>query len=373
MRPEILFPLFAPVDRLKGVGPKVAPLLHKLAGPLVRDLLALAPTGVIVRRRTTSAEAVEGETAIFEVVIDRLIRPGRPGVPIKVRASDDSGFVHLVWFHGSTNHIERLAPPGERRLVSGKVERFGGEVQIPHPDHIIPLERADELPIVEPVYPQTQGLTSRQIRRLVESALALAPELPEWQDPAWRARQGWPDWRAALLALHAPTGPAELLPEAPARARLAFDEALAHQLALARRRRSRQVAAAPRIVPGTVSEALLAALPFTLTGAQSRALAEIRADLASGEQMGRLLQGDVGSGKTAVAALALADAVSSGFQAALMAPTEILARQHALKLIPMFAAAGVEAVLLTGRDSAAERRDTLAALADGRAALAIGT
>lgn len=150
MRPEILFPLFAPVDRLKGVGPKVAPLLHKLAGPLVRDLLALAPTGVIVRRRTTSAEAVEGETAIFEVVIDRLIRPGRPGVPIKVRASDDSGFVHLVWFHGSTNHIERLAPPGERRLVSGKVERFGGEVQIPHPDHIIPLERADELPIVEP-------------------------------------------------------------------------------------------------------------------------------------------------------------------------------------------------------------------------------
>ena len=373
MRPEILFPLFAPVDRLKGVGPKVAPLLHKLAGPLVRDLLALAPTGVIVRRRTTSAEAVEGETAIFEVVIDRLIRPGRPGVPIKVRASDDSGFVHLVWFHGSTNHIERLAPPGERRLVSGKVERFGGEVQIPHPDHIIPLERADELPIVEPVYPQTQGLTSRQIRRLVESALALAPELPEWQDPAWRARQGWPDWRAALLALHAPTGPAELLPEAPARARLAFDEALAHQLALARRRRSRQVAAAPRIVPGAVSEALLAALPFTLTGAQSRALAEIRADLASGEQMGRLLQGDVGSGKTAVAALALADAVSSGFQAALMAPTEILARQHALKLIPMFAAAEVEAVLLTGRDSAAERRDTLAALADGRAALAIGT
>ncbi|MFN9251392.1 MAG: ATP-dependent DNA helicase RecG [Brevundimonas sp.] len=315
MRPEILFPLFAPVDRLKGVGPKVAPLLHKLAGPLVRALLALAPTGVIVRRRTTSAEAVEGETAIFEVVIDRLIRPGRPGVPIKVRASDDSGFVHLVWFHGSTNHIERLAPPGERRLVSGKVERFGGEVQIPHPDHIIPLERAEELPIVEPVYPQTQGLTSRQIRRLVESALALAPELPEWQDPAWRARQGWPDWRAALLA----------------------------------------------------------ALPFTLTGAQSRALAEIRADLASGEQMGRLLQGDVGSGKTAVAALALADAVSSGFQAALMAPTEILARQHALKLIPMFAAAGVEAVLLTGRDSAAERRDTLAALADGRAALAIGT
>ncbi|KPF74391.1 ATP-dependent DNA helicase RecG [Brevundimonas sp. AAP58] len=373
MRPEILFPLFAEVGTLKGVGPRTLPLVQKLAGPLVRDVLFLAPNGVITRRRTEAANAIEGEVGVFDVIVDRMIAPGRPGVPLKVRASDDTGFVHLIWFGGSPQHIERQLPRGERRLVSGKVERFNGEVQIVHPDWIVPLDKSEEIPVVEPVYPATQGISSRQVRKIALSALAVAPDLPEWQDPAWLAKQRWPGWRTAIETLHAPKAEADLEADAPARQRLAYDELLAHQLALARRRRARQITPGPVIRPGAVSEALLAALPFRLTGAQDQAVAEIRRDLASGEQMGRLLQGDVGSGKTAVAALAMADAASSGFQSALMAPTEILARQHHQRLGPMLEAAGAPTILLTGRDTPAERREKLAALASGVAQVAIGT
>lgn len=372
MRPQILFPLFAEVTSLKGVGSKVAPLVHKVAGPLVRDLAFLSPSGVIVRRAMTAVDAVEGEVGIFEVVIDRVIVPGKPGAPIKARATDDTGFVHLVWFGGSAQHIDRLLPKGERRLVAGKVERFNNEVQIVHPDIYKPDE-AGEIAAVEPVYPATQGLTSRVIRKLVDGALAQVPDLPEWQDPAWLAKRSWPGWRAALEQLHHPASVIDLAPDTPVRQRLAYDELFAHQLALARRRRARKITPAPRITPGETSAALLSALPFTLTDAQQQAIAEIRADLASGEQMGRLLQGDVGSGKTAVAALAMADVASSGFQAALMAPTEILARQHFQRLAPMLEQAGVRTVSLTGRDTPGERRERLYALASGEAQVAIGT
>jgi len=372
MRPQILFPLFAEVSSLKGVGPKILPLVQKLAGPLVRDLAFLSPSGLIMRQPMTAANAVEGQVGIFEIVIDRLFVPGKPGVPIKVRASDDTGFVHMIWFGGSAQHIDRLLPRGQKRLVSGKVERFNAEVQIVHPDIFTP-EQAGEIAAIEPVYPATAGLSSRVVRKLVQAALTHVPDLPEWQDPAWLAKTRWPGWRAALEALHAPACEPELEPDAPARQRLAYDELLAHQLALARRRRARQITPGPRIAPGEASARLLAALGFDLTGAQQQAVAEIRRDLASGEQMGRLLQGDVGSGKTAVAALALADAAASGFQAALMAPTEILARQHWQRLAPMLEAAGVTTILLTGRDTPAERRTRLAALASGEAKVAIGT
>ena len=372
MRPPILFPLFAEVTSLKGVGPRMAPLVQKVAGPLVRDLLFLAPTGVVVRRPMTAADAVEGEYGIFEVTADRLFTPGRPGAPLKVRTSDATGFVHLVWFGGSPQHVDRLLPRGEPRIVSGKVERFNGEVQIPHPD-VATLDKAGEIPAAEPTYPGTQGLTSRQVRRLIGAALSSAPEMPEWQDSAWMQARRWPGWRAALEAVHAPTGEADLSPDAPSRQRIAFDELFAHQLALARRRRARLIHPAPVIAPGEASRRMEAGLPFTLTGAQAQAVAEIRRDLVSGQQMGRLLQGDVGSGKTAVAALALADVAASGFQGALMAPTEILARQHHQRLAPMFSDAGVTAVLLTGRDTASERRERLAALASGEAQIAIGT
>lgn len=371
MRPQILFPLFAEVSALKGVGAKVEPLITKVAGPLVRDLAFLAPTGIVHRRATTADEARDGEVVILDVVIDRHIRPHKIGAPWRVRAADATGFVHLIWFRGGP-HLERLVPPGERRVISGKVEIFNNEIQITHPD-VVKAEAQADIPLVETVYPSTEGLPRRTVRKLALEALKAAPELPEWQDAAWIERKGWPGWRAALEALHNPQNDADLQPEASVRQRLAYDELLAHQLALARRRQTRQSVPATVIAPGATSDAVLTALPFELTRAQKQALVEIRADLASGEQMGRLLQGDVGSGKTAVAAIAMADAASSGRQSALMAPTEILARQHYRRLAPMLATAGVQVVLLTGRDTAAERRPKLAGLASGEIQVAIGT
>jgi len=373
MRPESLFPLFADIDTLKGVGPRVRPALAKIAGPLVRDVAFTLPHGLIRRRRTTAAGAIEGEVGIFEIQIDQHIPSRKPGQPYKVRGFDETGWVHLVYFKTYGDSLLKSLPVGARRVISGKVERYGSEVQVPHPDFAVLPEKAGDIPLSEPVYPAGGGVSSRQVRRFVIEALGQTPLLSEWQDPAWLARQAWPDWRAALDTAHQPRAEADLEVTTPARKRLAYDELLAHQLALAQRKRARRRLAAPVMTAGPLSTALETALPFALTGAQGRALSEIRVDLASGARMGRLLQGDVGSGKTAVALLAMATAVDSGFQAALMAPTEILARQHHERLAPMFAEAGIDCVLLVGRDKGAARLRALSGLADGSTPVVIGT
>ena len=373
MRPPALFPLFADIDTLKGVGARVRPALARIAGPLVRDVAFTLPHNLVQRRRLTAAGAIEGEIGIFEIQIDQHIGSRKPGQPYKVRGFDDTGWIHLVYFKTYGDSLLKSLPVGERRVISGKVERYGSEVQIPHPDYAVLPEKAGDIPRSEAVYPAGGGLSSRQVRRFALEALSQTPTLPEWQDPAWRAKQGWVGWHEALEAAHQPTRPTDLDLSTPHRQRLAYDELLAHQLALAQRKRARRQLAAPVLTAGPLSETLQATLPFALTRAQSRALSEIRADLASGARMGRLLQGDVGSGKTAVALLAMTTAVDSGFQAALMAPTEILARQHHERLAPMFAEAGIDCVLLIGRDKGAARLRALSGLEDGSTSVVIGT
>jgi ATP-dependent DNA helicase RecG len=375
MRPEILYPLFAPVTALKGVGPRVAPLLERVAGEAVRDVLFLSPQNLVRRRLSKAGDAREGEVAILPMEIHSHQRPGRPSLPWKIRAFDDTGFITLVFFKGHGPHLERQHPAGARRVISGKVEisDFDHTRQIVHPDYIVPFERAAEVPEIEAIYPATEGLSSRLVRRFAHEALERAPELPEWQDPAWLAKNRWPSWREAMAALHNPASEADLSEQAPARRRLAYDELLAHQLALAERKQGRRAQPAAVIAPAPASEKLERALPFRLTGAQIRALSEIRGDLKSGQKMTRLIQGDVGAGKTVVAMLAMADAAAAGQQSALMAPTEILARQHYETIAAPLAAQGIMAVLLTGRDKGGARAEKLAHLADGRAAVAVGT
>jgi len=373
MRPEILFALFAPSTSLKGVGPRLAPLIERLAGPLVRDVLFLAPTGVVRRVRATTAQAREGETVILDVHIDAHL-PGRsPSQPYKIRAADEVGFVTLIYFKVFGDNLMKSHPVGARRAVSGKVEAFGNERQIVHPDYLIPVERLAEIPLFEAVYPATAGLPSRTVRRLANEALERAPALPEWLDPAFQARERWPGWREALASLHSPKSEADASLTAPARRRLAYDELLAHQLAMVQRKAARRREPAKVIRQGETAKRIEAALPFRLTGAQVRSLAEVGGDLRSGERMSRLLQGDVGSGKTVVAMLAMADVADAGFQSALMAPTEILARQHYETLAGPLAAQGIEVVLLTGRDKGAARAEKLRALASGAAKVAVGT
>jgi ATP-dependent DNA helicase RecG len=373
MRPEILFPLFTPIASLKGVGPKIEPLVAKLAGPLVRDLAFLAPAGLVHRRLTTVSAAIEGAHQTFVVSVEAHFPPPKYGHPWRIRTYDGTGFLTLIFFKSHGPHLERQYPVGQTRAVSGLFERFGSELQIAHPDYVLPAERVGEIPEFEAKYPATAGVMPRIVRKLALEALDRAPDLPEWQDPAWLAREGFPPWREALAKLHAPTTEADFSPTAPHRRRLAYDELFAHQLAMAQRKASRQAQPAPALPPSGLAETLEKALPFRLTGAQIRSLSEVRGDLAAGKRMSRLLQGDVGAGKTVVAMLAMADVAAAGYQSALMAPTEILARQHFETITAPLATQGLKAVLLTGRDKGAARSEKLAALADGSAAVAVGT
>jgi len=375
VRPEILFPLFAPITSLPGIGPRNGRLMEGLAGPHVVDLVWHLPRELVDRRFSpTVAEAPSGRIATLTVrVVAHKAAPDKRR-PYRVICEDDTGRITLVYFHAKGDYLARLLPEGETRVVSGRVEFYAGAPQMAHPDHVVPAGEADAIRTIEPVYPMSAGLTARVVHRGVAAALERVPDLPEWQDQAYLRRNGWAPWKEAVLAAHAPASAADLEPTAPTHMRLAYDELLANQLTLLITRNTAK-AAAGRAIDGdrTLTRQALAALPFNLTGAQVQALKEIRADMAAPARMLRLLQGDVGSGKTIVAFFAMLNAVECGGQAAIMAPTEILARQHFETIEPLAQAVGVRAALLTGRDKGAARRKLLAALETGEISLAIGT
>ncbi len=375
MRPAVLNPLFAEVTALKGVGPRLAALISKTAGPQVIDLLFTRPHGLIDRsQRPKVADAEVGSLATLEVTIDSHHPSPVRNKPYRVICSDETGYLTLIFFNPRTDYLTCALPVGERRIVSGRIDEFGGTRQMAHPDHIVDPASADTLPLFEPVYPLTAGLTPAVMRKAVHGALSRAVALAEWQDAAWLSKNRFPDWPAALKAVHNPSSAADLTPTTPAMLRLAYDELLANQLALALIRRARRKSAGRSFPPkGDLVARGIKALPFTLTGAQKEALAEILADLQSPDRMVRLVQGDVGSGKTAVAFLAMLRVIENGAQASLLAPTEILARQHVETLTPMAATIGVALTILTGRDKGAARERKLADIAIGRSQIVIGT
>ena len=375
MRPDILNPLFAAATTLSGVGPRIAQAIAKLAGERVVDLCWHLPTGLIDRSFAPRvADAPPGAVATLTVQVLEHAPPRIPRLPYRVLCADDSAEIELVFFHAKGDYLKKTLPEGQQRLISGKVEHYQGRIQMTHPDLIAAPEDADEITGVEPVYPLTAGLTPRPLRRAIQGALERAPELPEWQDAAWLKKQGWTGWQEALLTAHKPEQETDLLPSAPGRARLAYDELLADQLALAmvrasqRQRHGRTIAG-----DGKLMERAIAALPFTLTPSQRTALSEIADDMASPLRMLRMLQGDVGSGKTVVAFLAMIRAIEASAQGALMAPTEVLARQHFATIEPLAAAIGLRAILLTGRDKGKSRAALVEGLKNGDIDIAIGT
>ena len=375
MRPEILFSLFTPVTSLGGVGRRTAALIERLSGPRLVDLCFHLPSGLIDRRFAPKlADVPDGAVVTVTVRIDEHHPARTRRMPYRVQCSDDTGELTLVFFHAKEDYLRRQLPEGETRVISGKAEHYNDKLQITHPDHIGAVDEIASLQRVEPVYPLTVGLTQKPLAKAIAAAVEAAPDLPEWQDAAYLDRQGWPGWRTALRAVHAPQGDGDLSPVSPARARLAFDELLANQLALALvRANMRGGRGRPITGDGRLREKVIAALPYTLTGAQTQAVDEIIADVGSETRMLRLLQGDVGSGKTVVALLAMLVAVEAGAQAAQMAPTEILARQHFETLRPFLEPIGVRCLCLTGRDKGKVRAALLAEVADGRAQIVIGT
>ena len=375
MRPSILFPLFAEIRTLSGVGPKLEKLIAKVAGPRLVDLIFDLPLGVIDRSYRPKLIAAEpGRIATLEVNVLDHLPPRVKSQPYKVRVSDDTAVMDLVFFRADAKYLTGILPPGTRRLISGKIESFKDRLQMAHPDYVVAPEEAATLPQHEAVYGLTEGLASRTLFKAVRGALARVPEMPEWQDAAFLRLRGFAGFNQALAEAHAPAHDADLSPETLARQRLAYDELLANQLALLLIRARLRAPGGRRVAgDGRLKGRAIAALPFALTDGQLTALAEIEADMASDKRMLRLLQGDVGSGKTIVALLALLGVVEAGLQGALMAPTELLVRQHLASLAPYAEAAGIRLAALTGRERGPQRTETLAKLAGGEIDILIGT
>ncbi len=374
-RPEVLFPLFADLTNLAGIGPKTATNLAQIDIAKPRDLLFTLPHAVIDRRRRDSVLGLNyPDTATVQVLVGRHTPPRQKGRPYRITVEDAETAFQLVFFHANPEYLHRMLPEGERRVVSGKVELFDGIPQMVHPEHMVKADQAESIPAYEPVYPLTHGVTQKQMVKAAVAAQERLPDLDEWIDAALFAQEEWPAWANAIRAAHAPERAAEITAEAPARRRLAYDEFFAHQLTLALARQAmRRGKGRPTKGDGALRAKLLASLAYTPTAAQTRANAEIAADMASDARMSRLLQGDVGSGKTLVAALALITAVEAGGQGVMMAPTEILARQHLASLGPLCAAAGVRVEVLTGRDKGAGRAVKLKDLAKGKIDILLGT
>ena len=375
MRPEILFSLFKPITSLKGVGPRIATLIEKIAGSQIVDLCWHLPFALIDRRYAPKiVDAQPGVIATLTVTVLAHKKPTNRRMPYKVTCGDDNGKIDLVFFHAHEDYLQKNLPVNETRVISGKLETFGNGLQMTHPDHIGTLAEIDQLKAVEAVYPLTAGLNLKTITKAVNGALDQVPDLTEWIDPSLMAREKWLEWKPALIAAHNPTSEEDLAPNADARTRLAYDELLANQLALAiMRREMKNIKGRAYLGNGRLYKSISAHLPFQLTNAQTMALAEISADMSSETRMLRLLQGDVGSGKTVVALLAMATAIEAGCQTVLMAPTEVLARQHLATIAPLAEKAGIEVVALTGRDKGKPRQLILDKLASGEAKIAIGT
>ncbi len=384
MRPSLLDPIFVPITSLAGVGTKLGALIEKIVPAdlgdrhaRAADMLFVLPHSVIDRRqRPGIALSPEGSIVTLDLRVDRHQPPprGMNNQPFRVFAHDDTGEIALTFFRAHGNWIEKLLPIGEKVIVSGRMEWFNGRPTMVHPDHIAKAEDADKLPLVEPVYPLTAGLSSKYLRRAIDGALKRLPLLPEWIDGELMRRQTFPAFAEALDRVHHPADPLDAAVEGAAWRRLAYDELLAGQLALAlMRKQTRNTGGRAMQSQGRLAQQIRGTLPYSLTRSQEQALAEIDADLRKPERMLRLLQGDVGSGKTVVALLSMARAAEARRQSALMAPTEILARQHFSTIAPLAEKAGIRTAILTGREKGRDRTATLAGLQSGEIGIVVGT
>jgi ATP-dependent DNA helicase RecG len=383
MRPPLLNPLFASLSTLPGIGPRLEKLYSRLFArdgepPRIIDLLFHLPTGFVDRRNQPKLSAVKPDTVVTVAVTVEGHRPppaNRPRAPYNIDTADDTNTLTITYFNARRDYLEKLFPEGEIRYVSGVTTLYDGHLQMVHPDRVVDAAGLAKLPLIDPVYPLTEGLHPNALRRAIELALGRVPKtLPEWQDANWLARNGFTDFAESLRRVHLPRTPDDIKPESAAWSRLAYDELLAGQLALALlRAHQRTRGGRGSAAEGRLRARIVAALPYALTLSQERAVSEIIADLAQPTRMLRLLQGDVGSGKTVVALLAAAHVIEAGRQAALMAPTEILARQHLSTIAPLAEQVGLRVAILSGRERGRERDVILAALAAGDIDLLVGT
>ena len=376
-RPTALFGLFASTTDLPGIGARLATILNKRIGQTVLDILRHKPVDIINRNLTDNIQSCENGTIVTVIaeIKSANIPPERAGRPAKFIVQSDDHLIELIFFRAKPDYLQRILPVGERRLLSGRLDRYDGRLQISHPEYILSLDKKQDMPVIEPIYPLSQGLKPKILRNAIATGLKRLPILEEWISPEVLKTKGWPDFKTAMQHLHAPGNERDLHPLSPARARLAYDELLANQIAL-------QIIRSQTIQPekgrsitstGQLRKTLIDNLPYRMTGAQIRVGEEILSDMEKPTRMLRLLQGDVGAGKTLVAVLAMLEAIEAGAQTALLAPTEILARQHFETITALVQAMDVNVVLLTGQMKTTERKDALLKISSGDSQLVIGT
>lgn len=377
-RPPNLYRLFATISSLPGVGPKMAEIMKKKMGEHIIDILRHLPISINDRSsRPTIDEALDGQLATFEIlVLSADIPSAKIRRPSRIIAQTNGGKIELVFFHAQSNYLRQTLPIGARRIISGRVDRFKGRLQMAHPDYILELDKIAEMPELEPIYPLTAGLRAKPLRHAIISGLKMLPSaLPEWIEAKLLSARGWPDFNTAMIAAHHPKNIEALYSQSAVRTRLAFDELFANQLALGLLRKQTQQSVQGVRITGTneLTSKLLGSLPFTPTKAQIRVIAQIKADQNADSRMLRLLQGDVGSGKTLVALMAMLTALEAGYQSALLAPTEILTRQHHQNLTKLLAPMNIHPELLVGGSKTKKRADILARLSTGDIKVIIGT
>ena len=376
MRPEILYPLFTDLANLKGIGAKTLKLINNLlGGNKVIDLLFHLPSNIVDRSYCPRlCDAISGKICTIRVKVVEHVAPKSKHQPYKVVVTDGTKYLNLIFFKVYADSIAKNLPIGAIRLISGKLENFNGNLQMSHPDYIVADNNINELPKYETVYPLTNGISTKMINKYMKQALNTIPEMPEWIDREFLKKQNWLTFSESLKNVHNPKYATDLEPFCKERARLAYDELLANQLALAivRERIKKQNG---RIIRGNglLRKKISEKLPFELTGSQKRVLAEIFTDQAEPFRMLRLLQGDVGSGKTVVALMAMLNAVEAGVQSSIMAPTEILAKQHFETIAPLCDEIGVSCALLTGKIKGKAREKILSELEAGKTDILIGT
>ena len=374
----ILQPLSRPIADITGIGPRYGKLLAALCGPTIRDLLWHLPSSIIDRRKQPQISELKkyaDQTVTLLVDIIDHAPPPKRSLPYKVIARDDSGMMEIVFFHARGNYWIKMLPTGQKRVISGKIDRYQSIPQMIHPDHIGYSNDLAKIKIIEPVYPLTHGIGNKTVRKAMTAALSKLPDLPEWLDAVMIAQRGWPTWANAIRLAHTPQSDMDIISQSPARQRLAYDEILSHQLALTLVRQLQRRAEIKRSIGNHAEwrQKLLAILPFELTAAQHSAMAEIDADMSANRPMQRLLQGDVGSGKTIVALMTMLNAIAVKKQAAIMAPTEILARQHLATMRPLCEKLGLKIAALTGRDKGKAKQSIIASIENGDADIIIGT
>ena len=375
MRPEILNPLFSQTESITGVGPRTGLQLDKLLGVRVIDLLLHFPTSIIERQiAPTIISAKPGNISTITVTVKKHHKPHHPRQPYRVKCEDDTGKIDIVFFRAKPQWISNILPVGKKCVVSGLVETFGKDLQIAHPDYVVPESKRESILPIEPVYPLTEGLSLKKLQRFIETALSLLPDLDEWLDDTYLNINGWDTWKASILKAHQPTCTNDLDLSAKWRSRLAYDELLANQLAL-NLIRLEEKSISGRSINTSIHyrQTVLTNLKFSLTKDQNHTLNEIDKDMESSTRMARLLQGDVGSGKTIVAILAILNAVESGAQAALMVPTEILARQHYETLSEILSITDIKYELMIGRQGEIKRKKLISGLKNGEITIIIGT